>query len=93
MLKCHDFPSLFLKALMNSFFTIPFKTSTTRMGRETMVYEYGLRVVQFVKCIRETWGVYTSPRLVRHVRVVKQWYTSRTTRTGCETMVYESYSL
>ena len=42
MLKCLDFPSLFSKAFMNSFFTILFKTSTTRTtrtGRGTMVYE------------------------------------------------------
>ena len=32
-------------------------------------------------------GVYTSPLPVRLVRVVKQWFTSRTTRTFRETMV------
>ena len=52
-------------------------------------------------------GVYTGPRPVRLVRVLKQWFTSRTvcgncisleglttrtTRTSRETMVYDSYS-
>ena len=40
------------------------------------------RTVCEVYIFRETLGVYTSPRLVRLVQVVKQWFTSRMTRTG-----------
>ena len=44
-----------------------------------MIYEFG--TVCELHIIRGSWGVYTSPRpvrLVRLVRVVKQWLTSRT---------------
>jgi len=75
-------------------------TRTACTGHETMVYESyrsygsygswnnGLRVVQilnFISLVRR--HVPTS----QLVRVVKQWFTSHTNRTGHETMDYESY--
>ena len=47
---------------------------TTRTGRETMVYESSGGEAYI---IREIYGLYTSPRLVR---LVKQWFTSRTSQ-------------
>ena len=94
------------------------------MGRKTMVYEScrswnngDLHIISKTALLPRQYdpynGIFLFARLVRVIRVVKQWFTSRTvgelhiikrdlgcidksttraTRTGRETKVYESYS-